>query len=240
MNASVQAISIQGLIWAFVPVVVVIAILFRWTSVGGTAIYAVARMLAQLLLIGFVLVYIFEADHPGIIISVLAIMLVAASWIALRPVQEKQPRLYTKAFISILIGGGLTLILVTQLALGVDPWFMPRYVVPLAGMIFANSMNAVSLAAERFESERGAGVEYGKARTAALQTSLIPMINSLFAVGLVSLPGMMTGQILSGVSPFVAAKYQIVVMCMLFGSSGISAAVYLALARPVESRLDRS
>jgi putative ABC transport system permease protein len=240
VNASVQAISIQGLIWAFVPVVVVIAILLRWTSVGGTAIYAVARMLAQLLLIGFVLVYIFEADHPGIIISVLAIMLAAASWIALRPVHEKQPRLYTKAFISILIGGGLTLILVTQLALGVDPWFMPRYVVPLAGMIFANSMNAVSLAAERFESERGAGVEYGKARTAALQTSLIPMINSLFAVGLVSLPGMMTGQILSGVSPFIAAKYQIVVMCMLFGSSGISAAIYLALARPVESRLDRS
>jgi len=240
VNASVQAISVQGLIWAFVPVVVVIAILFRWTNVGGTAIYAVARMLAQLLLIGFVLVYIFEAEHAGIIVSVLAIMLVAASWIALRPVQEKRPRLYTNAFISILIGGGFTLILVTQLALGVDPWFMPRYVVPLAGMIFANSMNAVSLAAERFESERAAEVDYVRARNSALQTSLIPVVNSLFAVGIVSLPGMMTGQILSGVSPFVAAKYQIVVMCMIFGSAGISAAIYLALARTGESRRDPS
>jgi len=235
VNASVQAISFQGLLWAFVPVVVVIAILFRWTSVAGTAIYAAARMLAQLLLIGFVLVYIFEAEHAGIIVAVLAVMLVAASWIALRPLQNKQPRLFFNTLVAILVGGGLTLALVTQLVLAVEPWFMPRYVVPLAGMIFANSMNAVSLAAERFESERAASVEYGKARTAALQTSLIPVINSLFAVGLVSLPGMMTGQILSGVSPFVAAKYQIVVMCMIFGSAGISAAIYLALANPKKS-----
>ncbi len=235
MNASVQAISFQGLLWAFVPVVVVIAILFRWTSVAGTAIYAAARMLAQLLLIGFILVYIFEAEHAGIIVAVLAVMLVAASWIALRPLQNKQPRLFFNTLVAILVGGGLTLALVTQLVLAVEPWFMPRYVVPLAGMIFANSMNAVSLAAERFESERAASVEYGKARTAALQTSLIPVINSLFAVGLVSLPGMMTGQILSGVSPFVAAKYQIVVMCMIFGSAGISAAIYLALANPKKS-----
>jgi putative ABC transport system permease protein len=64
-----------------------------------------------------------------------------------------------------------------------------------------------------------------------MQASLIPMINSLFAVGLVSLPGMMTGQILSGVSPLIAAKYQIVVMLMLFGVSGISAAMFLQLER---------
>jgi putative ABC transport system permease protein len=64
-----------------------------------------------------------------------------------------------------------------------------------------------------------------------MQASLIPMINSLFAVGLVSLPGMMTGQILSGVSPLIAAKYQIVVMLMLFGVSGLSAAMFLQLER---------
>jgi putative ABC transport system permease protein len=63
-----------------------------------------------------------------------------------------------------------------------------------------------------------------------LQAALIPITNSLFAVGLVALPGMMTGQILSGISPLVAAKYQIVVMTMLFGTSGISAALYMVLA----------
>ena len=133
--------------------------------------------------------------------------------------------------IAIVISGTLTLALVTQVVLGIEPWFLPRYMVPLAGMIFANAMNAVSLAAERFEAERGRDVGYAEARSAALQASLIPIINSLFAVGLVSLPGMMTGQILSGVSPFDAARYQIVVMCMIFGSAGMSSAIYLALAK---------
>jgi len=112
----------------------------------------------------------------------------------------------------------------------VDPWFSPRYVIPLAGMIFAGAMNTVSLAAERMQAEIVRETSFSEARRIALQASLIPMINSLFAVGLVSLPGMMTGQILSGVSPMIAAKYQIVVMAMLFGVSGISASLYLVLA----------
>ena len=95
-------------------------------------------------------------------------------------------------------------------------------------MIFANAMNTVSLAAERYESEREVH-DYIEARHTALRAAMIPLINSLFAVGLVALPGMMTGQILSGVSPLVAARYQIVVMCMIFGSAGISAVCYLVL-----------
>ncbi len=231
MNSSVQAITIPGLIWALLPVAIVVGILYRWTTTGPTAVYAVARMLIQLLLIGFVLVYIFDADQPGIIILVLSVMLVVASWIAIRPLQDKQPYVFRNALIAIVISGALTLALVTQVVLGIEPWFLPRYMVPLAGMIFANSMNAVSLAAERFEAERGRDIGYAEARSAALQASLIPIINSLFAVGLVSLPGMMTGQILSGVSPFDAARYQIVVMCMIFGSAGMSSAIYLALAK---------
>ncbi|MDX1519240.1 MAG: ABC transporter permease, partial [Gammaproteobacteria bacterium] len=109
------------------------------------------------------------------------------------------------------------------------PWFAPHMMIPLAGMIFANSMNTVSVAAERFESETGNQVEYATARNLAMRAAMIPVINSMFAVGLVSLPGMMTGQILSGVSPLIAVRYQIMVMCMIFGSSGISAACYLWL-----------
>ncbi len=232
MNTSVQVISIPGLIWALLPAAIVVGILYRWTTTGRTAVYAVTRMLIQLLLIGFVLAYIFDAEQPGIIILVLAVMLVVASWIAIRPLRHKQPNLFRNAFIAITVSGVLTLALVTQVVLGIEPWFLPRYMVPLAGMIFANSMNAVSLAAERFEAERDRDVGYIEARSAALQASLIPIINSLFAVGLVSLPGMMTGQILSGVSPFIAARYQIVVMCMIFGSAGMSSAIYLALAKP--------
>lgn len=229
MNTAVQAITWQGLVLAFLPTLIVIGILFRWTAGVGTAVYATIRMLLQLLVIGYVLVYIFSTERPSFIIAVLIVMLVAASWIAIRPVQNKRPRVYFNALVAISVGGLLTLGLVSQFVIGVEPWFSPRYVVPLAGMIFAGAMNTVSLAAERMQAEVDREVSYLEARRIALQASLIPMINSLFAVGLVSLPGMMTGQILSGVSPMVAAKYQIVVMSMLFGVSGISAALYLTL-----------
>lgn len=103
--------------------------------------------------------------------------------------------------------------------------------IPLAGMIFANAMNSVSLAGERLMAEINRNISYEQARIIALQASLIPITNSLFAVGLVSLPGMKTGQILSGVSPFIAARYQIMVMCMMFASAGISSTIFLALVR---------
>ena len=90
-------------------------------------------------------------------------------------------------------------------------------------------MTAVSLAAERLFSELEHGVELAQARIKAYQAAMIPVINAMFAVGLVSLPGMMTGQILSGVSPLVAARYQIMVMCLIFAAAGISTAVFLAL-----------
>ncbi|WP_447969623.1 ABC transporter permease [Nitrospira sp. M1] len=231
MNTSIHAVSFSGLLWAFVPAVIVIGILYRWTVDGQTAVYAVTRMLIQLLLIGYVLTYIFESEQAWVIACVLIVMLGAASWIALRPVKNKQPYLYRNALGAIAIGGVSTLALVSQMVLELQPWFFPRYVVPLAGMIFASSMNTVSLAAERFEAECEKACSYVEARNAALHSSLIPVINSLLAVGLVSLPGMMTGQILSGVSPLVATKYQIMVMCMIFGSSGISAALYLMFAK---------
>lgn len=231
LNMAVQNISLSGLILAFLPAIMVIGILYRWSLDAKTALYAVVRMLMQLLLIGYVLIFIFKADHPGIIVFVITVMLVAASWIALRPLKRKQSHLYWKALGAILVGGIPTLALVTQGVLDIQPWFLPRYFIPLAGMILASCMNTVSLAAERFEAECDNAISYTEARNIALQASLIPVTNSLFAVGLVSLPGMMTGQILSGISPLVAVQYQIVVMCMIFGASGMSATCYLIFAK---------
>ncbi len=98
-------------------------------------------------------------------------------------------------------------------------------------MIFANAMNAISLAAERFTSELAHQQTYPQARNIAFGTALIPITNSLLAVGLVSIPGMMSGQILSGITPVIAARYQIMVMCMLFASAGLSTALFLTLSR---------
>jgi putative ABC transport system permease protein len=231
MNDAVPAITIQGLALAFLPVALVIGIMLRWQSNAATSLYAMARMLGQLLLIGYVLIYIFETDDWWVIAAVLMIMLTAAGWIAIRPLGKRTLRAYCQAVGAIAFGGVLTLGLVTQFVIGVEPWFSPRFVVPLAGMTFAGAMNAVSLAADRFQSEVSAGADYLDARRRSFRTALIPIVNSLFAVGLVALPGMMTGQILAGVSPLIAAKYQIVVMTMLFGATGLSAACYLWFQR---------
>lgn len=228
-----------GLALGFMPVVVVIMILYRWSLDTRSAIYAIFRMLIQLVLIGYVLVYIFATDSPWVVMLILAGMLFVSSWISMRPIRHRQPGLYVRVLLAISIAGVPTLMLVTQFVIDVQPWYQPRYLVPLAGMIFASAMNAVSLAAERFEAEQAGGKAYREARRTALHAALIPLTNSLFAVGLVALPGMMTGQILSGVSPLIASRYQIVVMCMLFGSSGIAAACYLVAARTT-SKADES
>ena len=225
----IPTISTTGLVLAFLPALIVIGLMAYWRAGAGTAAYATLRMLVQLLLIGYVLIYVFETDQPGIIVAVIGVMLAVSSWIAIRHLHRKDLIAYCRALAAISVSSVPVLLLVTAVIIGVDPWFKPRFVVPLAGMIVAGAMNAVGLAAERYQAEIARSVETPEARRIAFQASLIPIINSLFAVGLVSLPGMMTGQILSGVSPLIAAKYQIVVMTMLFGVSGTASGLYLML-----------
>jgi len=207
--------------------------LFKWSLQAGNAAYALSRMLVQLLLIGYLLTYIFSSESALLVLAVLLVMVFSSSWIALRTVKAQRKTLFINALLAILVGGGLTLILISQGVLELDPWYAPQYLIPLAGMIFANSMNSVSLAGERIQAEMSRGVSYKAARKIALQAALIPVVNSLFAVGLVSLPGMMTGQILSGISPLIAVRYQIMVMCMIFSSSIISGATFLVLIKPI-------
>ncbi|WP_417459940.1 ABC transporter permease [Kordiimonas sp.] len=231
-NTAVHQIAPLDLALAALPVLVVIVILHLWSRDARETLYGFARMLLQLTLIGYVLVYIFEAKHAAVIIAVLAVMMLVASWIALRTTRLPRRTLYPLALAAVLVGGGSVLLLITQGVLSLSPWYAPRYIIPLAGMIFAASMNSISLAAERFEAEAMRGEPYARARSIALKAALIPLTNSLFAVGLVSLPGMMTGQILSGVSPMIAARYQIMVMCMMFAAAGLAASLFLLLVKP--------
>lgn len=230
-TGSVPELSIAGLALAFVPALVVIAIMYVWRADAKTAAYATLRMLVQLMLVGYVLVFVFETNSWLVVAGVLIVMLIIASWIATRTLAERTPRSYFHALAANLLGGVATMVFVTQFVIDIEPWFNPRFVVPLAGMTITGSMTAISLAAERYEAETGHGVDAAEARRVAFGACLIPMVNSLFAVGLVSLPGMMTGQILSGVSPLIAAQYQIVVMTMWFGATGISAAIFLTLQK---------
>lgn len=231
MQSSIQSISFFNLAFALIPLIPVIYVFYRWHIGAGKVAYALARMLLQLLVIGYFLTFIFEAQSSTIILLVLSIMLVMSSWIALNPVSQVRKKLFLYTLLSIFLGGTFTLFITTQAVLQIEPWYKPSTLIPLAGMIFSNAMNSVSLAGERLMSEMENGHGYDKAREAAFKAALIPVVNSLFAVGLVSLPGMMTGQILSGVSPFIAARYQILVMCMILGSAGISTTLFLVLIR---------
>jgi putative ABC transport system permease protein len=236
MTQSTPIIPISNLLTSLIPVVVVIGILFFWTRSHVNAIYALLRMLIQLLLIGHLLLFLFESNSLYTVSVVLVSMILISSWISMRELSRKNHKIYLDIVVSIMIGGGLTLVLIVKSVLNLQPWYNPSYVIPLASMIFANAMNTVSLSAERLEAELNRNVEYIQARNIAFKAGLIPITNSMFAVGLVSLPGMMTGQILSGVSPLIAARYQIMVMSMLYGSAGISAALFLYLSRNRQHR----
>lgn len=232
MNNSISFIPFGNLAFAFIPALAVVAILAAWAHDYRKSLYAIARMLVQLLLIGYFLSYVFGTDSAGIVVAVIAVMLFSASLISMRTVEPPLLRKwYRKALGSIALGGGLTLLVITQAVLQLKPWYLTSFMIPLAGMIFSNAMNSVSIAAERLNAELSQGSQYQQARNTAFRAALIPITNSLLAVGLVALPGMMTGQILSGVSPLLAVRYQIMVMCMVYGSAGISAACFLTLVK---------
>jgi len=222
-----QLIPAINLLYLLIPVVIVGYFYFRWVGNKFEIFYASARMLLQLLLVGYLLAYIFEAKTSYMSVVIIIVMISAASIITLRNITNKGIQVYKSVFIAILVGGSSNLFLVIYFVLDLDSFAEPRYVIPIAGMLYANCMNAVSLVAERFEKESQLH-EYKVARATSFRVSFIPQINSFLAVGLVSLPGMMTGQILAGTDPIVAVRYQVMVMFMVLGSSGISTIIYFA------------
>ena len=229
MTEAIQTIPVSSLMIAIVPVLGVIFLIQKWNGEGGESLYAMSRMLIQLLIIGYFLTFLFDSDGVLLVSAVIVVMITVSSWIALRTVKMRRKDLYKQTLVAIFVGASIPLIVITQLVLDLEPFYSARQVIPLAGMIVANAMNSVSIAAERVNSEIDAQRSFVDARSLAFKAALIPITNSLFAVGLVSLPGMMTGQILSGVDPLIATRYQIMVMCMLFSSAGISSALFLVL-----------
>ena len=224
---SIGLISLQHLLIAFIPVALVAWVYFRWSLDTSEVGVAVVRMATQLLLIGYVLAWLFEQQHIAVLGGVMLIMALASTWISLRKVKQARFRVFLKTLVVITASSLFVLVVVVAGVLALNPAEHSRIVIPLAGMIFSSAMTAVGLAAERYSSDRDNGASYVVARNKAFNAALIPITNSMLAVGLVALPGMMTGQILSGVSPLLAVRYQIVVMCMIFAVAGLSAAWFL-------------
>jgi putative ABC transport system permease protein len=217
--------------------------LSRWQRLGLEKDFVIGaiRTIVQLLLVGYVLVYIFAVGRWYITVAALLLMLTVATFAAVGRQKKKAGRsLHWITGTAMLLGSGFTLVYISALVVRVHPWYDPRYMIPIFGMIVGSAMNGASIALERLAGEMEArraeveaylalGATYQQASRQpvrqALRASLIPTVNGLMVVGLVTLPGMMTGQILAGSSPLTAVRYQIVVVFMQAAAVAITTAV---------------
>lgn len=179
-------------------------------------------------------------------------MMLMTAQISLKRVKHKPPNLYFSTLSAVFITGIIVTFSVTGLIVQVEPWYEPRYVISIGGMVLGSIMNGIALALERlFDDFKKRAAEMNQAlafggspweaslpsiRT-AITAGLIPTINSMNAVGLVMIPGMMTGQLLAGADPIQAAKYQIVVMLMVSAATALGSmiSVYFAYKRAFDS-----
>ncbi|WP_207260865.1 iron export ABC transporter permease subunit FetB [Desulfovibrio sp. Huiquan2017] len=215
-------------------------------GLGRDLAVGTVRTFVQLFLMGFVLKFVFEVRLAWLILLLFAFMVAAAVHTIRGRVKERTIPFAIPTFLSMLVSYALVSIVVTGVIVGAKPWWTPQYFIPLAGMIVGNSMNAISICLDRLFSDLKArrnevemrlalGADFREASrdilAGAVRAGMIPSINSLMAVGLVSLPGMMTGQILSGTDPLTAIRYQIVVMLMLVASTAVGAMIVTDLVR---------
>ncbi len=197
------------------------------------------RAAIQLVAIGYALELIFAADRPWVVFAALGVMSVVAAWTAARRVSKGPSTrvLFPRALAAVLAGGVVSLAPVLLFVIAPSPWYEARYFIPIAGMMLSSAMNAVALVFDRvFGSARDArgaieqmlalGASPGQALRptvqAALRAAMLPTLNALVTVGLVALPGMMTGQIVSGTSPAQAVRYQIVIMYQLVAVTAVA------------------
>lgn len=224
--------------WLLIPVVSIAWVAHRLSLTDfKTHLLPIARMVLQLLLIGFLLKWIFQHSEPWFSIAIALVMILAASWISLRHLDGRPWKLLLLTAFSIGFGGVIYLVICLILVLRCNPWYEPKTFIPIAGMIFANAMTGISIMSERIVSERNHLNSFNSCKKRAFAAALIPITNACLAIGLVSLPGMMTGQILSGVSPMVAVRYQAMIMLALYGS--VMTAVTIFLATITESALKK-
>jgi len=215
-------------------------------EVNKDLLVASLRMTGQLFLAGLALKYLFKLDLWYLTLAVLFLMTAFAVHIVLGRVKQKIRYLGWIVFVSVFGGSGLTIFLIVVLVVGNEPWYQARYMIPISGMIIGNSMTATALVAERMTSEIREKVRLietllslgATAREASMNSfrsayraALIPTISSMMGIGLVHLPGMMTGQVLSGTDPMIAVKYQIVIMIAILGCAALSCLICLLLVR---------
>ncbi|MDO5680814.1 MAG: iron export ABC transporter permease subunit FetB [Pelistega sp.] len=217
-----------------------------------TLLIASVRTVLQLFFVGFVLKWVFSSAQWYVVLGILCLMTLIAAFSA----KNRRKTTYRGAFVdtllSIWLPSWIVLFIGITAVIRVEPWYTPQYLIPIGGMIIGNSLTAVALSMERLLKELtdqrekiqmyiGLGASsweaYRSCAQQAITAGMMPTINSMMVVGLVSLPGMMTGQILAGQDPDQAIRYQIIVMFFLAAATGLSclAVVYSIYRRFFDS-----
>jgi putative ABC transport system permease protein len=224
-------------------------------GVERRVLIAAARSTVQLMLVGLVLKVLFAQTSLPLIGLMALVMLSVAGY----EVMQRQKRRYRGIWgygigaLSMFLSAFTVTFFALTLIIGVEPWYQPQYLIPLLGMLLGNTMSGIAIALDsltrqawdsrgRIEARLLAGGTWDEAieevRRDALRSGLIPIINAMATAGLVSLPGMMTGQILAGSPPMEAAKYQLLIMFLIAAGTGLGsmAAVWIGSRRLFDDR----
>lgn len=239
-------LSITQLASAYIFVIILLLIVrIRGINREREILISTMRMTLQLVLTGYVLSYIFKSSHFIYTIIAIILMEIFAIYNTFKRVKiNLSSKLKQVIAISMLLGTLVSQFYFILVVMNVSPWYDPRYFIPIAGMIIGNSMTGISLGVTRLTD--GINAHRNLVETAlmlgaspkvacksivdnAFDAAILPTINSMVGMGIVFLPGMMTGQILSGISPTTAIEYQIAIMLGILGSVALTVIVFLQL-----------
>jgi UDP-glucose/iron transport system permease protein len=222
-------------------------------NLGRQLLGAAISTVVQLLLVGFILEWVFRLNRWEAVVAIMLAMTLVAGIAAVQRAHHRFPGIWLWGIVSVGASSWLMAVIALFVLVRVRPWYSPQYAIPLLGMILGHTLNGIALGLDRFGGEliaQRAQVEALLALGAtrweaacepvrqAVRTGMIPILNAMVVVGIVSLPGMMTGQLLAGVSPIQAVKYQIVIMFLIASGTalGTVSAVLLSYRRLFNER----
>ncbi|PJM73842.1 iron export ABC transporter permease subunit FetB [Bifidobacterium primatium] len=245
MTGNSYNIDIWGLVVALTMVAVAAGIseLMR-INIGKTLLWSACRALLQLCAMGFVVGYVIRANNMWLVFAVIAVMLVAAVQITLSRAKGVPKGLAGPVLLSLTITMLLMIALVTELVVRPHPWYAPQLVVPLTGMLLGNTVSALAVGLSRFyesmderrdeiDTMLALGASAWEAARPSIVSSirlgLLPTTATLASCGIVTIPGMMAGQVIAGGDPINAAKYQFVVFAAIAALTLVADSLIMAM-----------
>ncbi|MCL2064429.1 MAG: iron export ABC transporter permease subunit FetB [Candidatus Cloacimonetes bacterium] len=204
------------------------------------------RSFLQLILMGYVLSFIFKANEWYYTVLIVLIMYVFAAWDSFKGIKFRPKNIFTNSFLAMFLGSIFPLIYMFYALMTVKPWFNPQYIIPISAMVISNTMSGISICLNHFgsniklrklevEAKLSLGANINQAteeiQKSSIKAGLIPTVNALMVLGIVKLPGMMTGQIIGGVDPVESVKYQLLIMYIISASTAVSLYILVKLIK---------